>query len=405
VLNQNLVYISDQRYFCSKGKWYTSNGFPIAAAVRAAERGGVHIGKWIFFGRIVYQEPPDGALEIEPPPGVQVDFIGPHTNRRGLFNYGKMMPEYVRLLRCCIKESDLIWLKANFFASWVSLPFLSRSKWTLSHQVGDPAKIMVGPRLLRRPIRAIAAALCRRVHRKSRLNVFVSRDLKSRYGLSNGWVYNESRVVLADVEKVNRARARADESKNILFVGRLSPEKGLSTLLDALCKLPETVHLTVAGSGTQMAQLQLECERKQLSRRVAFLGTASWGPQLFSLMRASDVLVLPSFTEGLPLVLIEAMANGLPVIASAVGGIPEIVEDGISGLLVPPGDHRSLALAIERFITDDDLRARIQLGGFEIARANTMERQLLEMFTNFAEEITREAPSRSLRGLTRPVIT
>jgi len=88
------------------------------------------------------------------------------------------------------------------------------------------------------------------------------------------------------------------------------------------------------------------------------------------MLRGVQALVLPSFAEGVPVVLMEAMATGLPVIATRIAGIPELVEDGVSGLLVPPGDAAALAGAIRRVLSDDMLRGEMGAAGQAKVRAD-----------------------------------
>jgi glycosyltransferase involved in cell wall biosynthesis len=114
--------------------------------------------------------------------------------------------------------------------------------------------------------------------------------------------------------------------------------------------------------------------------KVHFLGTISWGDALFKVMQDSDILILPSLTEGLALVLLEAMSQGLPVVASNVGGTPEVVCDEVTGLLFPVGDAGALADAISRLVSDDPLRIKLRTNALEVARENTLDRQLCNMF-------------------------
>lgn len=141
------------------------------------------------------------------------------------------------------------------------------------------------------------------------------------------------------------------------IIGRLVPGKGHAVLLEAFSRLgtmPLSPTLHIIGDGPERAVLGAQAERLRLGERVRFLGFQGDIP---SVMTALDVFVLAStHTEVLPLVVMEAMAAGRAVIATAVGGVPEIVEDGQSGLLVPPGDVAALTAALHRLIADTDLR-------------------------------------------------
>ena len=142
-------------------------------------------------------------------------------------------------------------------------------------------------------------------------------------------------------------------------VARLSPEKGIDVLLQALARRPD-IPLVVVGDGGRRAEL--EALARDLGRAEAtwFVGFQA-RPQDF--IAGMDLFVLPSRREGLGLVLLEAMRAELPVVASNVGGIPDVVDHGVTGVLVPPEDPVALADAIERLLADPELRARFGAAG------------------------------------------
>jgi len=156
-------------------------------------------------------------------------------------------------------------------------------------------------------------------------------------------------------------------SPTLLCIARLSPQKDVATLLEALA-LPgcERWRLQVAGEGPDLAKLEAQIDRLGLRDRVQMLGQRDDVP---ALLVAADALVLPSNWEGLPFSILEAMAAGLPVVASIVGGVPELVRDGVTGALVPPRDVPALARALAQ-LDADGARARAQgRAGFELAHA------------------------------------
>lgn len=129
-------------------------------------------------------------------------------------------------------------------------------------------------------------------------------------------------------------------------VARLSPEKDLANLLHAAAQVAEAVpdfRLEIAGDGPLREDLLQLRQPLGLSERVAFLGVVR---DISAVLRRARLFVLPSQSEGISLTLLEAMASGLPVVATRVGGNPEVVEEGSTGLLVPPGDPRALAQAM-----------------------------------------------------------
>jgi glycosyltransferase involved in cell wall biosynthesis len=134
----------------------------------------------------------------------------------------------------------------------------------------------------------------------------------------------------------------------VAFVGRLSVVKAPEVLLRAV--RGTGLRLLVAGEGPLREALEAEADAEQ----VRFLGFL---PDVAPVLAAADLLALPSRTEGLPMAALEAMAAGLPVVASAVGSLPEVLADG-AGVLVPPGDVSALRLALER-LSAPEVRARI----------------------------------------------
>ena len=150
---------------------------------------------------------------------------------------------------------------------------------------------------------------------------------------------------------------------HLLFVGRLAAVKGVPVLFEALAIARQSrpdLHLTLIGDGPERAGL--EAEAKPLGAAVRFVGYKSQ-TEVAQALAQTDVLVLPSFAEGVPVVLMEAMAAGLPVIATRIAGIPELVADGISGQLVPPGDAGALATAILAVLADPARKAAMGAAG------------------------------------------
>ena len=147
------------------------------------------------------------------------------------------------------------------------------------------------------------------------------------------------------------------DGKVLVFAGRLGPQKALAALLQALHDVPD-VALVVAGDGPERAALEGRARELALDGRVSFRGAVP-REQVLRLFAAADAAVLSSAWENFPHTVVEALAVGCPVIATAVGGVPEVVRDGENGLLVAPGDPQALGAAIARFFADGELRARL----------------------------------------------
>ncbi|HUW84355.1 MAG TPA: glycosyltransferase [Phycisphaerae bacterium] len=147
----------------------------------------------------------------------------------------------------------------------------------------------------------------------------------------------------------------------LLTVGRLSPEKGHEFLLEALATLRRRnlpVTCTFIGDGPQHQFLRHRAAQLGVTSHVHFVGSVGQD-RIQDLYRRADIFVLPSLAEGLPVVLLEAMALQRPVVASRIAGIPELVQDGVNGLLVAPARSDQLADAIERLVRDPHLRQHV----------------------------------------------
>lgn len=154
----------------------------------------------------------------------------------------------------------------------------------------------------------------------------------------------------------------------LVFVGRLAAVKGVAVLLQALAKARQSageLSLTLIGDGPERASIEAEVRRLGLGEVVTFTGYLGQDAVAEHLQSAS-ALVLPSFAEGVPVVLMEAMAAGLPVVATRVGGVAELVADGVSGVIVAPGDEDALAQAIITVATNPDLACEMGSKGREI---------------------------------------
>ncbi|HBB31981.1 MAG TPA: colanic acid biosynthesis glycosyltransferase WcaL [Cyanobacteria bacterium UBA8803] len=156
-----------------------------------------------------------------------------------------------------------------------------------------------------------------------------------------------------------------EPGRRLLYVGRLAVVKGLPILLESLATLkrshPDLV-LTVVGDGPDRNELEQMTERLGLSGNVKFVGYQSQ-TEVRNYLQKTDVFVMSSFAEGVPVVLMEAMAAGVPVVATQIAGVSELVEDGVSGYLIPPGDPVSLAERIEKLLTDRQLRFHLGKAG------------------------------------------
>lgn len=172
----------------------------------------------------------------------------------------------------------------------------------------------------------------------------------------------------------------------LLFVGRLDAVKGVVVLFDAVASLLATgtsLHLTLVGDGPQRAELERRVATLGIGASVTFAGYCNQD-DVQQHLSDTDVFVLPSFAEGVPVSLMEAMAMSRPVVATNVGGVTELVLNGVNGIVVAPGDAIALEAAISELADDADRRARLGRMGSATVRADfdslTEARRLVTLF-------------------------
>jgi glycosyltransferase involved in cell wall biosynthesis len=166
-------------------------------------------------------------------------------------------------------------------------------------------------------------------------------------------------------------KLRMDEPIHFIFVGWLVREKGVIELLDAISELRSHHRFcfTFVGSGTLKAQVKQRIEESDWGEDVVALGWKS-NEEVEQLLMSADVFVLPSYAEGFPNVLLEAMAKGLPVICSDVGGVSESLKNGVNGFLIPPKETKPLIQAMDYYLRHPDVITHHSQAALKILRDN-----------------------------------
>lgn len=317
--------------------------------------------------------------------GLPVDRVAEVDSR---WDWRGMLRTWSRLRR---QRPDLLHLHHVWPAADRYLPTLARS-------AGVPL-LVVTEHIVGRPHSAPQRALKRRELQQADAVTAVcgavAESLVHDYGLERARV----RVVPngADLPDEEEERPEARRLRDTLGAGpfrplwvcpaRLEEQKGHAVLLDALARVQarglEFVAV-MAGDGTLRRDLERRAAEAGLGARVRFPGQVEpIGP----LLAAADAVVLPSLWEGLPLSLLESLVRARPVVASRVGGIPEAVEDGVSGRLVPAGDAAALAAVLEEFHRRPDPARRMGLEAAERARAEFTWPRVVETFEAVYDEV------------------
>ena len=225
--------------------------------------------------------------------------------------------------------------------------------------------------------------------------VAVSQSVASRV------VDGKARVIYAGVPTPSAGlrHDRSDPANILGTAGRLVEVKGIEYLLQAASLLHRefpSLRLEIAGSGPLREVLETEVERAGLQQHVKFLG---WVDDIGAVLSRWSVFVMPSLDEGFPIAALDAMAAGVPVVATSVGGVPELIHDGISGCLVPPRDVDALVSRIRSLLCDTTLRNHIGEAGFARVRDHFNPAQMVESVVRLYDELLQQAgPLSSVSG-------
>jgi glycosyltransferase involved in cell wall biosynthesis len=222
---------------------------------------------------------------------------------------------------------------------------------------------------------------------------------RERIHVEHNSIRPEQAVSTTEVEELRTRLGIGSDESIVLSVGRLSREKAHIDLLEAFKHVrdvnPEiNARLVIVGDGVERDRLELAAESMGIRGRVIFAGEQSDVQPYYAF---ASLLVLPSHSEGSPYVLLEAMAAKVPIVATRVGGVPEIVEDEGSALLVPARDRRAMASAIVRVLANDELARKLTANAFTLAATrhspDTQVRSLIELYDSVLTSPDRVHPA------------
>jgi glycosyltransferase involved in cell wall biosynthesis len=240
-----------------------------------------------------------------------------------------------------------------------------------------------------RRMRALKRLVSKRLSGHVAVSDRTARDVEAALGLAGGAVRTIHNGV---TEPPVTTRPRVSDGRVVGTVARLESAKGIDLFIDALVALPDVTGVII-GTGPDAGALQRTATDHGIADRVVFVG---WADDARTWLPTFDVFVLPSRLEALPMSIVEAMFAGVAVVATDVGGVAELIDDGVSGLLVPPDDPPALAAAI-RDLLEDPLRRRAIAGAAERrARAELTADVMARAYEALYAELLR-APRRTTR--------
>lgn len=212
-------------------------------------------------------------------------------------------------------------------------------------------------------------------------------------------------VSLAAQDELPRRRPAA----KVFYMGRLTYEKGVHVLIDALgqiCHLFPDIQLVIAGDGPYRSQLEAQAKTVLAPQQVQFIGWIS-GQQKSALLSQASVAVVPSLYEPFGIVALEEMGAALPVVASRVGGLPEVIEEGVTGLLVPPGDSTALAEALTTLLRQpkwcEALGRAGRLRALEHFSWNAVAQETLQLYNSFLPKTNADTGDRQMVAGSAPM--
>jgi len=231
--------------------------------------------------------------------------------------------------------------------------------------------------------------VARLVFSRARSIVTVSSFLQSKITRRFSLPSEKFRIIPMPITIPPLSTRASHPGNRLITIARLSKQKGLEYLIAACAVLREknvSFELKILGEGEEHENLKRQVETLNLQAQIRFGGAVAHD-RIYSHLAAADIFILPSLDEGLGLAIIEAMACNKPVIATNSGGIPDIVRDGDTGLLIPPRDAGALAQAIERLLNDQQLAVRLAQQGYRFVSANFSPEKIASQVQSLYQQI------------------
>lgn len=332
---------------------------------------------------VFYEDPPNGFAQMNIS-NVEICRLPAYYHKSHLEMAALIHPlAIISTLWPHVKQSDVVWIiLPNAVSIWVWLVCLIQSKKFALRVAGNWPKVLrlafqernvpfLGP-----IVGSAFHILLKVMIRTSKLTLVHGPELAKIYGKGNSHVVPFVSSTVHESEIVRDVAGSAGEERRVLYVGQLDFKKGLRELLRATQMLLDdglTLRIRLAGDGRERQKVEKFTKHLGIDRQVDFLGWVQMGPLLQQEYRSADVFVLPSYSETGPKVVVEAMANGLPVVASNVGSVRWFVQHGKTGFVVPPHDVAAIKDAVHRILTDESMRRRMAKAGLERAPQFTIE--------------------------------
>ena len=288
----------------------------------------------------------------------------------GYFHFAKVL---------LVDRPDIVHMHSSFGPSFYrSLPFIYMSSWAkkpmIDHIHGSEFdKLYTNASERKKKLVRKAWGKCNRF-------IVLSESWKERF---SEVIPNEKMTVIENYSIVKDGINRSQCHNQVLFLGAINQMKGCYDMVDVIKRVAEVVpdiKMVVAGAG-EIEQVKSKAIAEGVAEHFAFPGWVR-GEQKEKLLKESDVFFLPSYTEGMPMSVLDAMGYGLPIVASNVGGIPRIVHEGENGFMREPGDTAGFAEAIIQIMTSDAMRINMGKQSMEIVKERYSLEKHIELLEN-----------------------
>lgn len=341
----------------------TDGGLHLVVYLDSDSRGGAETATATLVGAIdpsmrVTVMGPDAALcawIASHRPGTATEVVAParRRNLRALRDHRRVL----RRLRPDIFQAALTWMPSCVWPLMVAARIPGLVTVAVEHSSLAPQA---------RRMRALTRFVAQRLTARVAVSDSTARDVEVALGLERGSVRTiHNGAAPAPAPTRSPTTARAAGSPVVGTIARLEAAKGVDVLIDAIATLPG-VSGVIIGAGPDAEALQRAARERGISDRVEFVG---WSDDARAWLPTFDVFVLPSRLEALPMTIVEAMLAGVAVVSTDVGGVRELIDDGVTGLLVPAGDSSALAAAVKELLDDPFRRGVIAAAGEQRARS------------------------------------
>lgn len=382
------------------GRYYSFDTFPKFISIFSS-----------FFEKTIFcvplgENPKKDIFSLQGKDLAELEIVGTYPYFTKLDFYKKLPAILFRngpIFRKVLEEADVVFMRQPCQNSFMlSLMARRKNKPLVCYFMGDEEEIVRQGHKYRGIGKAIALAfsrfhrvLYRKITRKAALSFFFSGDLRRKYGHEGENEHLIFSSLFGEEDIIPREDTCTNQRIEIIYVGRLAHEKGIGYLIRAVAGLKKSnldAHLKICGDGPEKQALASLCEDLDLVDEVKFMGFLN-AESLKQAYVDSDIFVIPSLSEGMPKVLIEAMAKALPVISTDVGGVSAIIDDGENGLLVSPKSPEEITQAVLRIVNDPVLRRKMIRNGLIFAKDHTGKKQAFGMASLIAEGIKRKEKS------------